>query len=71
MHGLKTKWFVDVEKSGRMSLKAKGWEMDGEPKIVKEARSVDGIKRRFAGKYGEGQVKKYYPTSEVALELTL
>ena len=71
MYGLKTKWFIDVEKSGRVGLRVKDWKKDVGPGFVRDPHTVDSIKRRFGAKYGEGNVKKYYPTSEVALEIRL
>lgn len=71
MYGLRTRWYVDVQKSGEISLKIEDWEKDAKPDLVRDSKAVDGIKGRFASKYGEGRVKKYYPTSEVAFEIGL
>ena len=71
MYGLKTKWFADVEKSGKLSLKVKNWTKDSTPKIAREPSAVQGVKLRFSRKYGEGQVRRYYPNSDVALEIQL
>ena len=69
MYGLKTRWYADVEASGKIGLAIKGWRREAKPDIVKEARVIEGIKGRFGAKYGFSNVKKYYPTSEVALEV--
>jgi hypothetical protein len=71
MYGLKTKWFADVEKAGTMDLKIKEWKKASKPKILRDSKAIDDIKRRFSVKYGEGQVKRYYPTQDVALEISL
>ena len=72
MYGLKTKWLVDVEKDGTMDLKIREWgKKASKPKILRDSKAIDDIKRRFSVKYGEGQVKQYYPTSDVALEVSL
>ncbi len=72
MYGLKTKWLVDVEKDGTMDLKIGEWRKNAsKPKILRDSKAIDDIKRRFSVKYGEGQVKQYYPTSDVALEISL
>jgi len=71
MYGLKTKWFIDVEKSGNVELRIKDWKKSSKLVIVLDPVVVNRMKRRFSDKYGEGEVKKYYPTSEVALEVTL
>ena len=69
MYGLKTEWFVDVEASGKIGLSIKGWRKEGRPTVVKDPRTVDEIKGRFGAKYGLANVRRYYPTSEVALEV--
>jgi hypothetical protein len=71
MYGLKTKWFADVEKSGKLSLQIKKWSKDSTPKIIREPSAVRSVKLRFSRKYGEGKVRRYYPTSDVALEIQL
>ena len=71
MHGLKTRWFMDLERNGEVEVKAKDKSQIATPVIILEPVAVDEIKRRFSVKYGPGEVRKYYPTSEVALEISL
>lgn len=71
MYGLKTKWLGDVEKSGTIRLSIRDWKKESKPRILKDSKTIDDIKRRFSLKYGEGQVKRYYPTQDVALEIEL
>lgn len=70
MYGLKTKWFQDIEKSGSVELEVRGLKLQAKPKIIRDEVRVDAIKAGFGTKYGAGDVKRYYPTSEVALEIT-
>lgn len=71
MYGIKTRWYADVEATGKIGLSIKGWKKEGKPRIVKEPKVVEEIKGRFGVKYGFSNVKKYYPTSEVALEVDI
>ncbi len=71
MYGLKTKWFIDVEKTGTLELEVKDWKKISRPAVLRDRMKVEEIKRRFGAKYGEGRVKRYYPTSDVALEIPL
>ena len=71
MHGLKTKWFQDVQSSGDFAVKVKQESMTVSPRMVREPKKVDEIKKRFGVKYGNGDVERYYPTSEIALEVSL
>ena len=52
---------------------AAGWSsISATPKVVRNRAKVEEIKKRFAAKYAKyGDVGKYYPTSEVALEVTI
>lgn len=69
MHGLKTKWYMDVEKDGKLQVQAKDEVRSVSPRVVQDVEAVERIKKRFALKYGEDDVRRYYPTSEVALEV--
>jgi hypothetical protein len=40
-----------------------------EGKPITDSNSVDDIVRKFRSKYGEGDVKKYYPKTDVAVEI--
>jgi hypothetical protein len=71
MYGLKTKWFAAIEKAGKIDLRVKEWKKTSKPKILRDSKAIDDIKRRFSVKYGARQVKQYYPTSDVALEISL
>jgi len=71
MYGLRTKWFIDVEKSGSLELRAMGWKKGAKPQVVRNQEIVEGIKGRFRLKYGMEEVRRYYPSSEVALEVQL
>lgn len=71
MYGLKTKWYQDVEKSGKVELSVKGQKLSVAPRIIKDEAKVEHIKDGFGKKYGIGDVKRYYPTSEVAFEIPL
>ena len=71
MYGLRTRWFRDLQESGRIEVKVKDRSRTIVPKIILDPAAVDETKRRFGLKYGLGEVAKYYPTSEVALEISL
>ena len=71
MYGLKTKWFQDIEKSGKVELSVKGQKLSVAPSIIRDQAKVEHIKGVFAKKYRIGDAKGYYPTSEVALEVPL
>jgi hypothetical protein len=69
MYGLRTRWFQDVEKSGTLVMRARTRTEKASVKIVRDEGAVERAKERFGRKYGLADVKKYYPTSEVLLEI--
>ncbi len=71
MYGLKTKWFRAVEQAGEAEVTAGGVSERAKVVVLRQGGAVDEIKKRFAAKYGEREVERYYPTSEVALQIEL
>ena len=48
-----------------------GVEITKRGKLITDGNSVDDIVRKFRSKYGEGDVKRYYPKTDVAVEVAL
>jgi glutaminase len=48
-----------------------GEEIPARGKPITDSNRVDDIVRKFKSKYGEGDVKKYYPKVDVAVEIPL
>jgi uncharacterized protein DUF2255 len=71
MYGSKTKWYEDVSAAGSVQLKVGGEAMTATPRATRDPKVIDGIKMRFGAKYGEADVRKYYPNQDVALEVQL
>ena len=71
MYGLKTHWFRDLERIGSMEVRAKDERRRVAPRIVRDPAVVDEVKKRFSRKYGAADVRRYYPTAEIALEISL
>lgn len=71
MYGLKTLWFRAIERSGSVTIMAKKETKEAKPEIIRDPKAVDRVKAKFAEKYGADDVKGYYPTSEVLLEVGL
>jgi hypothetical protein len=71
LYGLRTKWFQEVEKSGKVELSVKNQKLSVTPSIIRDEAKIERIKGIFARKYGFVDVKRYYPTSEVAIEVPL
>jgi hypothetical protein len=48
-----------------------GAEISESGKLITDGNSVDDIVGKFRSKYGEGDVKRYYPKTDVAIEVPL
>jgi hypothetical protein len=46
-------------------------EIPATGELITDSNRVDDIVRKFKSKYGEGDVKKYYPKVDVAVEVPL
>jgi hypothetical protein len=54
-----------------LKISVNGVEISERGKLIIEGNSVDDIVRKFRSKYGEGDVKRYYPKTDVAVEVPL
>jgi hypothetical protein len=56
----------------KISVNGEGGEgMPVRGKPITDSNRVDDIVRKFKSKYGDGDVKKYYPKVDVAVEVPL
>jgi len=69
MYGLKTLWFRDIERRGSATITVKKERKEVKLEIIRDPKAVDRVRAKFAEKYGADDVKGYYPTSEVLLEV--
>src|SRR5918997_2104456 len=71
-YGSDTNWYKNLLVEPTLKISVSGGEeipSRGEP--ITDRNSVDDIVRKFKSKYGEGDVKKYYPKTDVAVEVSL
>jgi hypothetical protein len=54
-----------------LMISANGAEIPATGKPITDSNKVDEITSKFKYKYGEGDVKKYYTTYDVAVEVLL
>ena len=74
VQGSDTNWYKNllVDPTLKISVNGGGGEeipVRGKP--ITDRNSVDDIVRKFKSKYGEGDVKRYYPKADVAVEVPL
>ncbi len=71
VQGSDTNWYKNLLVEPTLKISVNGVEMPVRGKPITDRNSVDDIVRKFKSKYGEGDVKKYYPKVDVAVEVPL
>lgn len=71
VQGSDTNWYKNLLVDPTLKISVNGVEMPRRAKPITDRNSVDDIVRKFKSKYGEGDVKKYYPKVDVAVEVPL
>lgn len=67
VHGSDTQWYKNVLKNPSIRVKAGGAEADFKAVPIIDAKQVSSVIEKFRGKYGTGDVKKYYSRFDVAV----
>jgi hypothetical protein len=69
--GSDTNWYKNLLVYPTLKISVNGVEISERGKPITASNSIDYVVRKFRSKYGEGDVKKYYPKTEVAVEVPL
>ena len=69
--GLDTNWYKSLLVYPTLKISVNGEEISESGKPITDGNSVDDIVGKFRSKYGEGDVKKYYPKTDVAVEVPI
>lgn len=67
VHGSDTQWYKNVLKNPSIRVKVGGTEADFKAVPITDAKQVSAVVETFRGKYGAGDVKKYYSKFDVAV----
>jgi hypothetical protein len=71
VQGSDTNWYKNLLVDPTLKISVNGVEIPARGKPITYSNRVDDIVRKFKSKYGEGDVKKYYPKVDVAVEVPL
>jgi hypothetical protein len=71
VQGSDTNWYKNLLANQILKISVNGAEISERGKPITESNSVNNIVRKFRSKYGERDVKKYYPKTDVAVEVPL
>jgi hypothetical protein len=71
VQGSDTNWYKNFRVNQMLKILVNGEEISGRGKPITNGSQVDDIVKKFKSKYGEGDVRKYYPKHDVAVEVPL
>jgi hypothetical protein len=71
VQGSDTNWYKNLLVDPTLKISVDGVDIPARGKPISDSVRVDDIVRKFKSKYGEGDVKKYYPKVDVAVEVPL
>lgn len=67
--GTRSKWYKGILKNPAVELEISGNKATASATPLKDKPQVEMVMEKFRGKYGAGEVKKYYPGQDVAVEV--
>jgi deazaflavin-dependent oxidoreductase (nitroreductase family) len=67
VYGSDTQWYKNVLKNPAMRVDARGADAEVKAVPITDAKQVSSVVDKFRGKYGAGDVKKYYSKFDVAV----
>jgi deazaflavin-dependent oxidoreductase (nitroreductase family) len=67
VRGSQTQWYQNVLKNPSLQVDARGAEAAFRAAPITRPKPVNSIVEKFRGKYGAGDVKKYYSKFDVAV----
>ena len=71
VQGSNTNWYKNLLVDQTLKISVNGVEIPARGNPIADSNKVDDIVRKFRSKYGEGDMKKYYPKPDVAVEISL
>jgi hypothetical protein len=69
--GSGSNWYRNILQTPRIRLVADGVELETEATPITDAPVMKDVLGKFGEKYGDSQVKQYYPDQDVAVEISL
>jgi deazaflavin-dependent oxidoreductase (nitroreductase family) len=67
VQGSDTQWYKNVLNKPAIRIGARGAEAEFQAVPITDAKGVSSVVEKFRGKYGAGDVKKYYSKFDVAV----
>jgi deazaflavin-dependent oxidoreductase (nitroreductase family) len=67
VQGSDTQWYKNMRKNPKIGIDARGAEEEFKAVPITDHKQVSSVVEKFRGKYGAGDVKKYYSKFDVAV----
>jgi deazaflavin-dependent oxidoreductase (nitroreductase family) len=71
VNGTANEWYKNLVQNPTLELQVSGKKLTVAAHLTKDKKMVEDALNKFRAKYGSGDVKRYYPGQDVAVELTL
>ena len=71
VQGSNTQWYKNVLKNPSIHIKAGSAQAEVKADSLTDHKQVSSVVEKFRVKYGAGDVKKYYSTFDVAIEVQM
>ncbi len=71
VQGSNTNWYKNLLVYPTLKISINCVEISESGKLITDGNSVNDIVGKFRSKYGEGDLKRYYPKTDVAVEVPL
>ncbi|MDA4113955.1 MAG: nitroreductase/quinone reductase family protein [Thaumarchaeota archaeon] len=71
VNGTASDWYKDVLKDPKMELQASGKKMTAKTVPITDKKRIEEVVEMFRKKYGAGDMKRYYPRTDAAVELSV
>jgi deazaflavin-dependent oxidoreductase (nitroreductase family) len=71
VNGTASDWYRDVLKNPMMELQTSGKRTTAKTVPIKDKKRIEEVVETFRKKYGAGDVERYYPRTDAAVELSV
>lgn len=69
--GTKSKWYKSILKNPLIELEVSSKKVSARSRPTQDRKTIEDVMDRFRSKYGGGDVKRYYPGQDAAVELSV
>jgi len=71
VQGSDTNWYKNLLADSTLEISVNDAEATVKGRSITDKKGVDNVVRKFRSKYGEGDMKKYSPKTDVSVEVPL